>query len=189
MPYPSQVTFDGIINAAADLIEANGVDQLTLARLAKQLGIKAPSLYRYVESKEKLLRAVNTHTTEALLSAIQSAHTHSHGSARERLLVLGSAYREFALAHPQCYLLAFNNTRDELRPDEAYIVQLVLPVQELFVEISGEARVLTALRGAFALLHGYAMLGITNQLRRGGDLTQDFQAALEAYLAGWESLR
>ena len=72
------------------------------------------------------------------------------------------------------------------RPDEAYMVQLITPVQELMAALVGEAESLTALRGAYALVHGYVMLELNEQLRRGGDLEAVYQEVIRAYLRGWE---
>ncbi|MCA9902121.1 MAG: helix-turn-helix transcriptional regulator, partial [Anaerolineales bacterium] len=59
MPYPSQVNRETIVAQAWQLIEAEGADNLSLSKLAEQLGIKAPSLYRHVGSKAGLLQAIN----------------------------------------------------------------------------------------------------------------------------------
>ncbi|MCC7450570.1 MAG: helix-turn-helix transcriptional regulator, partial [Anaerolineae bacterium] len=73
MPYPSQVDRQSIIDKARELIEAEGIENLSLGRLATALGVKAPSLYRYVDSKTELLRAVNLMTTQGLVSTIREA--------------------------------------------------------------------------------------------------------------------
>jgi hypothetical protein len=54
-------------------------------------------------------------------------------------------------------------------------------------EIAGEAYSLTALRGLLALIHGFVVLEINQQLRRGGNLDAAYQESLAAYLAGWGS--
>ena len=52
-------------------------------------------------------------------------------------------------------------------------------------EISGQAHSLTALRGIWALIHGFILFELTGQLRRGGDLEAAFVQSVEAYLNGW----
>ena len=45
-----------VVNAAAELADAEGLDALTLTRVAKILGVRQPALYRHVESYQDLLR-------------------------------------------------------------------------------------------------------------------------------------
>lgn len=44
-----------IVRAALDLLDADGFDQMSLRRLAGHLGMHAPGLYWYVESKQDLI--------------------------------------------------------------------------------------------------------------------------------------
>src|SRR3954471_6590129 len=44
-----------IVRAALDLLDADGFDQMSLRRLASHLGMHAPGLYWYIESKQDLI--------------------------------------------------------------------------------------------------------------------------------------
>lgn len=44
-----------IVNAALELLEEEGLERLTLRRLAGRLGVQAPSLYWHVKNKRELL--------------------------------------------------------------------------------------------------------------------------------------
>jgi TetR/AcrR family tetracycline transcriptional repressor len=44
-----------IVRAALDLLDADGFDQMSLRRLASHLGMHAPGLYWYIESKQDLV--------------------------------------------------------------------------------------------------------------------------------------
>jgi AcrR family transcriptional regulator len=43
-----------IVDTARELLEREGPEGLTMRRLAEAMGIRAPSLYKHVESKEHL---------------------------------------------------------------------------------------------------------------------------------------
>jgi len=43
------------VGAALDLLDADGFDQMSLRRLASHLGMHAPGLYWYIESKQDLI--------------------------------------------------------------------------------------------------------------------------------------
>ncbi|MFZ1397585.1 MAG: TetR/AcrR family transcriptional regulator [Candidatus Promineifilaceae bacterium] len=185
MPYPSQVDQETIVTQAWLLIEAAGAENLSLSKLAAQLGVKAPSLYRHVGSKTGLLQAVNLYTSQQLVAKLNEAAAQASGDAREQIAAIMHSYRRFALAHPHTYALAFTHTDDALRPDEDVLEQLALPLQQLITAVSGPEKSLAALRGAMALVHGFVMLELHGQLRRGGDLAVDFGTAVHAYLNGW----
>lgn len=182
MPYPTQITVEQIIATARQMIEAEGVDQLSLNQLSKALGVKTPSLYRYIKSRTHLLYLVVEDTIEELFNAMQPALA-SPGTARQRVLNIAGIYRAFAHQHPISYGLAFTNTIPELKPGQQ--VHLILAYQELIAEISGEDNSLVALRGLLALMHGFVMLELAGQFRRGGDLNEAYRGAVAAYLNGW----
>ena len=185
MPYLAQTDRETIIQTAQRLIEQAGVDQLSLAQLAEALGIKAPSLYRHVVGKTALLAAVNTLTGQQLFAAFDRALSAAPNEPAERLLAVFRAQREFAQANPHCYILLFTTTETAERANEQLMEQLALPLEELIGRLADSERALDALRGALALVHGFVMLELHGQFRRGGDLEAAFEAATTAYLAGW----
>ncbi len=75
-PYPARIDRDSLIHCARQMIEDEGADNLSLGKVAKQIGVKPPSLYRHVASKADLLREVNTltmrGTTVASMKAIMA---------------------------------------------------------------------------------------------------------------------
>jgi AcrR family transcriptional regulator len=182
MPYPSQINHDSIIETARELIEAKGIDAVTLRMVADTLGVKAPSLYRYVKNKNAMLLAVNEVTHRELINALMQV-ADSPASLTERLVTMAIAYRQYVHAHPVCYELAMGSN-PEIRPPQEMLVQLVLPLQAVFSQFTNENDSLVALRGAFALLHGWVSLEISQQLQRGGDLNAHFEQSFRAYLNG-----
>ena len=186
MPYPTQINREQIIQQAAQMVAAEGAEALSLHKLAAALGVKAPSLYRHIGGKAELLKVVNLLTLQQLFAAMESAQAAAPTEPVARMMALLAAYRAFAQAQPRLYFLAFGDN-DAYRPDEDVLVQMVLPIQAVMAEISGQERSLAALRGALALVHGFVMLELTNQLRRGGSLEDAFTQSAAAYLRGWQN--
>ncbi len=188
-PYPAQVNRPQIIELARDLIEESGLEALSLAKLAEALHIKAPSLYKHVQSKGELIREVNLLTSRELTSAILDA---SETASREtddpkaQFMAMGQAYREFVLSKPKTYTLAFTDMDSEWRPDPAQLEGMAIPLQKVMAALSGEAASLTALRGAMALVHGFMLLEINNMYQRGGNLETAYFEALDSYAEGWK---
>ncbi len=187
MPYPSQITKESITAQTSILIEKDGVEALSLNKLATALGVKAPSLYRHVGNKHQLLQNVNLQTLQNLFEVMDAAISTVDNDPQMQMMALAQAYRQFAHEHPQLYTLAFTHKNEGLRPDEHLLTEMVLPIQSIMAQISGEQASLAALRGALALLHGFVMLEINEQLQRGGDLDQAFTQSIGAYLHGWET--
>ncbi len=184
MPYPSQIDRETIIQTARQLIEAEGVDNLSLRVLADALGVKAPSLYRYVKNKTALLLAVNELTTREMMAHLYSVADDAL-PVKERLLAIAKAFRQFVHDNSACYLLTSNTPLGDTRPAADEREQLVLPLQELFAEISDDDDSFPAIRGAYAFMHGWVILEVMQQFERGGDLDAHYERAFRAYLSGW----
>jgi AcrR family transcriptional regulator len=133
-----------------------------------------------------LIQAVNLATLEEMFVMMDEAASASSGEPAEKLLAIFLAYRAFAHANPRRYVLVYHEN-DAYRSDEDLLVQMVLPIQGIMIDLVGESRSLTALRGALALVHGFVLLEINNQLRRGGDLDEAFRDSVQAYLRGWQA--
>ena len=186
MPYPSQIDPDRIVTMACEIIEEEGIDALSLGKLAAALGVKAPSLYRYFKNKSVLLQAVNLRTLEEMFAAFDEALAAAPAEPAARLRAVAHAFRHFAHAQPRRYVLAMTAEVATTRPDENLLVEMILPIQGFMAELTGDAASLSALRGFLALIHGFAMLEVHQQLQRGGDLDAAFDDSLNAYLAGWQ---
>jgi len=186
-PYPAQTDRDSIVKCASVILESDGVENLSLTKVAAEVGIRAPSLYRYVASKTDLLKAVIERTFRNQFEAYESALMGTGADPEEQLLALFHAHRELAHANPNAYILAYTTTAPELRSDPAELEKQAVIVQQIMAEITGQEQSLSALRGALALVHGFVMLELKEQLQRGGDLTMAFDASVRAYLRGWKS--
>jgi len=57
---------EGAVRVALRLLEAEGLDKLTVRRLATELGVKAPALYWHFRSKRALL----DHLTDAIVAPV-----------------------------------------------------------------------------------------------------------------------
>lgn len=110
MPYQAGATpsYSGrlnralIIDTALALIDRSGAEALSMRSLAKDLGVEAMSLYRYVHGREDLLEGV----TDALLGDLASrldAELTQHWQGF--LQTLAHQVRQIAVEHPQAFPL------------------------------------------------------------------------------------
>lgn len=186
-PYPVQTNRRSIVETARALIERDGIENLSLGNVASELGIKAPSLYRHISGKGDLLHAVIEHTYQDLFRAYDEALADSSNDPAEQLMALARAQRSFANAYPNSYMLAYAVQNPELRVDPNMLLERAIVIQRIIARISGEEKSLPALRGLLALAHGFIMLELNGQFRRGGDLSAAYEESIRAYLLGWET--
>jgi len=90
------------VAAARELLEREGPEGLTMRRLAGAMGIRAPSLYKHLESKEELEALLIAEVFREVGQVIHDAVARSpkRGSRWEALAELARVYRSWALAHP-----------------------------------------------------------------------------------------
>jgi AcrR family transcriptional regulator len=90
-----------VVTAAAGLADSDGLDELTLARVAGRLGIRSPSLYAHVDGLADLRARIGAHGVAQMTAAVSAAAAGRAG--RDALRAVADAYREFAQAHPGVY--------------------------------------------------------------------------------------
>lgn len=86
---------------------ADGVEAVSLRAIARDLGMASGSAYNYFDTREALLAALAVDQRAELARGLADARataTDAHG----QLLAHGSAYREWALAHPNEFRLIFS---------------------------------------------------------------------------------
>jgi AcrR family transcriptional regulator len=85
-----------------------GAAALSLRAIAREMGMTAPALYRYFQDRDALVTALIVDAYESLgdsqVASLTSLPPNDHA---QRLKATGLAYREWALAYPQRYLLIF----------------------------------------------------------------------------------
>jgi AcrR family transcriptional regulator len=90
-----------VVDAAAAIADAEGLDAVTLARVAGELGVRAPSLYNHVDGRAGLLRALALRGIRELTGALRDAAIGRSGA--DALAATARAYRAYASAHPGLY--------------------------------------------------------------------------------------
>lgn len=98
-----------ILSAAAVIVEAEGIDGLTIRAVAQAVGYSPGALYEYFDSKEAILTALYFGGADGLGGFCERAVSAlpPDASAIDGIVALGHAYRSYALAHPDLYRLVF----------------------------------------------------------------------------------
>ncbi len=90
-----------VIEAAAEIADTEGLDRLTLTRVARALGVRQPALYRHVEGYDDLLRSLSIRGREILADRLADAAVGRSGD--EAVAAVGHAWREMVRTHPGIY--------------------------------------------------------------------------------------
>jgi AcrR family transcriptional regulator len=94
-----------ILDAARELFVAEGVERVSMRKIADKIGYTATTLYHHFPDKKAMLLAVCEADFLALRRGFQRLARIP--DPLERLRRLGAAYVEFALKHPAHYRLMF----------------------------------------------------------------------------------
>jgi len=132
-----------VIDAARRQIIDHGADAVSLRRVASSLGVTAPALYAYVESKSDLLRAVVEHELDRL---IQRFDTVDEPDPIQRMRQLARAYLDYAVENPELFKTIF------LFPPELTITEATgdeLPLATKAINYAAEAVTDAIAQGAF----------------------------------------
>ncbi|MFF5185775.1 TetR/AcrR family transcriptional regulator [Streptomyces sp. NPDC000345] len=108
------LTEDGICAKALELIDADGVEALTMRRLAAELDANPMSLYHHVPNKDAVLRGV----TERVGSQFRTPERQD-ASWQERLRQLALDFRALAHRHPKLMGYSFGRA-DFIQPDDPF---------------------------------------------------------------------
>ncbi|MFI8262421.1 MULTISPECIES: TetR/AcrR family transcriptional regulator [unclassified Streptomyces] len=103
------LTAERVTVAGAELADEAGLDRVTMAQVARRLGVKDASLYAHVRSLEDLRGRI------ALLAAdektIRIAEATSGRAGKDALVAYANAWREYALTHPGRYAATQTHVR------------------------------------------------------------------------------
>jgi AcrR family transcriptional regulator len=174
------LTPDAVVNAAAAIADKDGLEAVTLARLAADLGVRPPSLYKHVDGLDAIRRALAVKGVTEANRRIQQA---TIGKARDdAMFALAHAYWQFARDRPGLYAASLRAARpgekDVAAAGEA-LLGTVLSVLSGYGVRGDDA--LHATRGLRAIIHGFVSLDAAGGFRLKLNLNESFDRLLAAF--------
>lgn len=97
---------DRILACACDLYLADGLEGFSMRKLAKQVGVTAPALYRYYDGKEAVLADVLREAYRTFTRYVYRAL--GAPTPLERFRAAGEGYLDFVFDHPRWYGILFS---------------------------------------------------------------------------------
>ena len=174
---------DVLVNAAVELIDAEGLPALSLARLAERLGVRSPSLYKHISGLDALRQGIAVWAARELARRMSRAAVGKSGD--EAVSAIAQAYRGFAKEHPGVYPLLVqapdpgDHAMDAASSEILAIIQAVLSPYGLDARES-----LHAIRGLRSLVHGFVSMEAAGGFGMPLDIDESFLYLMERYLRG-----
>jgi AcrR family transcriptional regulator len=186
MPPKAGLNKSIVVNAAADLVNAVGLDRLSLNRLADKLGVQTPSLYNHIDGLPGLQRELGLLNARRLGDLLEKAAVGKAGP--EAIRQVAQAYRAYIKGNPGVYRTSLRasgtqpQVNEALKTAEERIVETGLAVVASF-GLYGEAG-LHAVRGLRSVVHGFATLEIAGSFGLPLDCDESFRRLIEMLITG-----
>ncbi len=180
-----------ILDIAEALHESQGLEAVSLRRIAARAGVSATTPYRYFPSKERVLLGLRIRAYGQVRETLEVA-AEGQPDPSTRLRAIASAYIEFALARPRTYALLFRvGDAPEDDPELSAAKAAALGVCERALAEADRAGVihlgtdaLTAAHLFWAAAHGAVSLHLGGQLVMGRSLADVAPTLIATLLAG-----
>ncbi|MFT3654441.1 hypothetical protein DALLNEIH_00860 [Bacillus sp. B01(2024)] len=176
------MSLDMILRAAAGIADEKGLNEVTLAAVAKSLNVKPPSLYNFVNGLQGIKKEL---AVSGLTMLYENMAASSEGLTGERVMLsLADAYINFAEANPGLYEATFQKIKDgRMENLSSQLVNLVVRL----LTANGYARpenAIHAARGLRSLLHGFAALRKQSAFELTESIKESRKFAVVAFLRG-----
>ncbi|UUZ90505.1 WHG domain-containing protein [Paenibacillus sp. P25] len=183
MAYRQGIDKGAVLQAALDIANEQGIEQVTLAAIAAKLRVKTPSLYNHIKGLPDLRAELAvlglTRIREAMTEAVIGK------SGDDALLAVGLAYVAFARKNPGLYDSIVSGA-DLSNPAlaEAGDQSLSFLLRILDSYKFGEEEALHVVRGLRSMMHGFASLEMKQGFQMEMDRDVSLRHLLSTYLRG-----
>lgn len=183
MPRKKQVDLPRILETAIPLANAHGIDALTLAPIAEQLGIRIPSLYNHINGLPGLRYQLALWGLRELTDRLRRAAV---GKTRgDAVMSIAHSYRAFVHEHPGIYPLTVRAPAPdeiELAAQAKELVEIVFAVLASFDLPPDEF--VHATRGLRSLIHGFATLESAGGFALAEDKDESYNRLVRWFIQG-----
>jgi AcrR family transcriptional regulator len=171
-----------VVDAAARLADAEGLENLTLKRLADALDVRPPSLFSHVEGLADLRRQLQLRALREMAARCGRAAIGRAGD--EAVLAAATAARDFAREHPGLYAASLGAPPAgdrELNEAAAQFIGIFFDAMRQYGFQRSDA--VHAVRGLFSTVHGFIMLERPGTFAMPVDVDESFRWLIDRYIA------
>jgi len=182
------LTRERVVRAAAELVNAEGLEALSITRLAEKLGVQPPSLYNHVDGLDDLRRELALVGHRRLAACMAEAAIGRSGE--EALVAAAEANRQFIKEAPGVYAAGLRasgtlaQADETLREAEEEVLRIVMTILRSF-HLEGEEAIHAA-RGLRSLVHGFTTLEVSGGFGLPVNLDESFRRLLGMLVLGMQ---
>lgn len=162
MPRKARIDKNKIITTAAELVNREGPQALSLNRLASELGIKPPSLYNHIDGLPHLFVELGILNARKMGECMTESVIGKSGA--DAIRALANAYRNYIKKNPGLYLvtLRVSNNQHMESPELEKAESRVLKIVQTVITPYGlsEEDSLHTIRGFRSMVHGFTTIEI-----------------------------
>jgi len=175
-----------VVQAAVELVNAEGMQSLTLSRLAEELGIQTPSLYNHVDGLPGLQKELAVLNAKNLADCLSEAAIGKSGN--DLFMTAAQAFREYVKSNAGLYMstLQASGTQPAQNPDLVREEERTLKVGMVLMSslgLQGEDAI-HGLRAFRSVVHGFATLEAAGGFGLPQDCDESFRRLVTAVAAG-----
>lgn len=182
MAHRAGLDHSSVVEAAAKLVDEEGIEQLTLGRLAERLGVRTPSLYNHVAGLPGLKHDLALYCLRDVFDRLTRA---AIGKSRaDAIFAFANTYLSYARATPGRYAFTLAPDPDD---QEVQILakQLVDAVRAILAPYNlNEEDTIHAIRSLRSIVHGFILLEASGGFRMPVDPDASFHWLINMFIAG-----
>jgi AcrR family transcriptional regulator len=173
------LTPDRVVELGLAILDREGPDGLTLARVAEAAGVATPSLYKHVAGLPDLRGRIAIRALVELTGRVRAAAVGVSGDSAVR--AFAAAYRDYLRDYPARAGLLVTPVPD-LAPDQNPVI-VMLAILRGGYGLEGSPAI-HATRGFRAAVHGFAMLEAAGGFGLPESLDESFDRLIDMITAG-----
>jgi len=172
-----------VVEAAAKLIDEEGLEQLSLGHLAERLGVRTPSLYNHVAGLPGLKHDLTLYCLHDVLDRILRATV---GKSRaEAIFALATTYLAYGRETPGRYALTLQAPDPGDQELQTIAQQLIDVIRAVLAPYRlSEEDAIHAIRGIRSIVHGFISLEMSGGFGLPVDLDASFHWLINLFIAG-----
>jgi AcrR family transcriptional regulator len=163
---------NALIEAGAEILSKEGVNGLSLRKVASKAGVSHAAPYAHFPDKQTLIAAISTEGYRMLYERLEAARQRYQADPLRQLVEAAWAYVDFAINDPAHFKVTFSGVIEKEKDYPAFVemtkktfglvVQIIAACQEAGILKPGPADVMAV--SVWSLVHGVASLLIEDQI-------------------------
>ena len=178
-----KITKEAVIQAASDIADEKGLNNLSLKVVAEKLNIRTPSLYNHINSLDDLLRAVAHNGMRQMNEQMKQTAIGKAGTVAIRAVAI--EYLNYMIMHSGVYetiqWATWHGTEETAAIFNDYLSLLTTLIKSCNFAPDHTNEILDMLTG---IIHGYTTLQLRHAFSNPDKVRNDLSNALDILLGG-----